>query len=172
VITDKEKKEIILLNEAIPFERILLIYQKEKKEISIKEALELAKENSLDLFCVSPTATPPVCKILDYKKYLFDLNKEKKTKKDSSHKSLRISCKIESNDLDIKLNKVVKWIIGGSGVKIEIFMAGKEKIYPWIALEKCEKIVGLLKDKSNKIEIREGIKKHANTFFFLANKKK
>jgi translation initiation factor IF-3 len=100
------KKKMELVNEQILFERILLIDGDERTEMETKKALEIATKKALDLFCVSPSATPPVCKIIDYKKHLFSVNKEKRKKKDAPLKELRISYKIDKHDLNIKLRKV------------------------------------------------------------------
>ena len=96
-----------LLNENIPFSRVLLINEaKEKEVISNQEALKRAKEAGLDLFCVAPQASPPVCKLINYQKHLFELNKKQKNKKENTNKEIGFSFNIAENDLKVKLEKV------------------------------------------------------------------
>ena|SRR5437868_1057578 len=97
-----------LLNEKIPFSHFLLVNGEEKINITKQEALHRAKESGLDLICVSPSATPPVCKLINYQKYLFELGKKKKYKKEVTQKEIRISFAIEESDLQVKLNKIRK----------------------------------------------------------------
>lgn len=78
----KEKEKKTLLNNDIPSNEVLLIDENGQKKIILKEkAIEKAKELGLDLICVSLKNIPPVCKILDYKKLLFDIKKKNKKKK-------------------------------------------------------------------------------------------
>ena|ERR1700743_2562681 len=95
-----------LLNENIPFSRVLLINEHGKEIVTSQEALNRAREVGLDLFCVAPNATPPVCKLINYQKHLFELNKNKKRPKENTSKEISFSFNIEENDLKIKLEKV------------------------------------------------------------------
>jgi len=100
----KLTKPILLVNEKIPFSQVLLIGE-EKIVLSKQEALQRAQEKNLSLLCVAPTANPPVCKLVDYQKYLFAL-KKKKTKKTGLNKEIRISFRSAEQDLQIKLTKI------------------------------------------------------------------
>lgn len=105
VLKGKKNEKKPLLNENIPFRWILLIGEdgQEKKEITRQEALNLAKEVGLDLWCVSPSANPPVCKLVNY----YQLSKQKKVKKQKINKEISISYNIEESDLErIKLSKI------------------------------------------------------------------
>ena len=105
-----ETPKLSFLNENIPFSRVLLVIDKEEKEIvTLQEALKRAKKLCLDLFCVAPDKNPPVCKLLDYRKYIFELSKKKKDKKENICKEVRISFNIGEKDLKDKLEKVDKW---------------------------------------------------------------
>src|ERR1700748_1228751 len=108
VLKDKKVENSQFLNENIPFSRVLLVTSTEEKEvIDRQEALKRAKKLSLDLLCVAPTKNPPVCKLIDYQKHLFELSK-KKAKKDNVCKEIDISFNIGENDLKIKLEKIQK----------------------------------------------------------------
>lgn len=104
-----EVHKLRFLNENIPFSQVLLVTDKEEKKIITRqEALAQAKELGLDLFCVAPTKSPPVCKLINYQKYIFELGKKKKDKKENICKEIRISFNIGKNDLKVKLEKVQK----------------------------------------------------------------
>src|SRR5437764_7475204 len=92
------------LNENIPFSQVLLVGE-EKIVLSKQEALQKAQAANLSLLCVAPQANPPVCRLIDYQKYLFELNK-KKNGKEKTNKELRISFGIAKNDFQIKLDKI------------------------------------------------------------------
>src|SRR3954454_4510899 len=111
-MTPKDKKidNSQFLNENIPFSQVLLVISEEEKAVvSRQEALNRAQKFGLDLFCVAPTKNPPVCKLINYHKYLFELGKKKKDKKENVCKEVKISFNIGENDLKIKLGKITKW---------------------------------------------------------------
>ena len=109
VLKDKKIENSQFLNENIPFSQVLLVTSKEEKKIITRqEALDQAKELGLDLFCVAPTKSPPVCKLINYQKHIFELSKKKKDKKENICKEIRISFNIGKNDLKVKLGKVQK----------------------------------------------------------------
>ena len=173
VLKDRKIENLQLLNENIPFSQVLLVTSKEEKEvISRQEALDRAKSLGLDLFCVAPTKNPPVCKLINYQKHLFELSKKKKDKKENNCKEIRFSFNIGENDLKVKLGKIEKWIGEGATVKVNLVMVGKEKTRPDLAQEKCQKIITELKAKSPKIELRENIRRHLGTLYFFLYKKR
>lgn len=98
--------------------------------MSAKEALKLAKEADLDLVKIAPTAKPPVCKIINYGKYRYELaRKEKEAKKKQKTvdtKEVRLSPNIESNDLNTKANMARKFIQKGDKVKVTLRFRGRE----------------------------------------------
>ena len=109
VLKDRKIESSQFLNENIPFSQVLLVISKEEKEvISRQEALDRAQSLGLDLFCVAPTKNPPVCKLIDYHKHLFELSKKKKDKKENICKEVRFSFNIGENDLKVKLGKIEK----------------------------------------------------------------
>src|SRR5436190_16318202 len=100
-MTPKDKKidNSQFLNENIPFSQVLLVISEEEKAvISRQEALNRAKKLGLDLFCVAPTKNPPVCKLINYQKYIFELNKKKKDKKKNDYKEIEFSLRIGKED--------------------------------------------------------------------------
>mgnify|MGYP000977358413 CR=1 FL=1 len=94
-----------------------------------REALEKANEYNLDLFCVAPNGTPPVCKILDYGRYRFELQKKNKEAKRNQHttelKPLRLSPVIDTHDYETKLKQARNWLESGLKVKADMRFRGR-----------------------------------------------
>ena len=95
-----------------------------------RDALRMAEEAGLDLVKIAPTAKPPVCKIVDYGKYKYDmLRKEKEAKKKQRTieiKEIRLSPNIDTNDLNTKINAARKFLTKGDRVKITLRFRGRE----------------------------------------------
>lgn len=98
--------------------------------ISSREAQKMADEKHLDLVKISPTAKPPVCKIMDYSKFKFDqAKKEKEARKKQKVveiKELRLSPNIDTHDVQVKVKKAVEFLKAGNKVKISIRFRGRE----------------------------------------------
>ena len=98
--------------------------------MSSREAMKLAQEAELDLVKIAPTAKPPVCKIIDYGKYRYEMaRKEKEARKKQKTveiKEVRLSPNIESNDLNTKINAARKFITKGDKVKVSLRFRGRE----------------------------------------------
>jgi len=89
-----------------------------------------AREEGLDLVEISPTAKPPVCRILDFGKYLYTLEKEEKQARKKQHviqlKEIKITSKIKEHDYQTKLRSAVKFLERGDKVKLTMFFRGRE----------------------------------------------
>lgn len=98
--------------------------------MSAREAQKLADEKNLDLVKISPQAKPPVCKIMDYSKYKFDLaKKEKEAKKKQKvieTKEVRLSPNIDTHDVQTKVKNAIKFLKAGNKVKVSIRFRGRE----------------------------------------------
>lgn len=98
--------------------------------VSSAEARRLAEEKDLDLVMISPNAKPPVCKIMDYGKYIYEQSKKekeaKKKQKVVSIKEIRVSLTIEEHDIDIKAKNARKFLLDGDKVKITVRFRGRE----------------------------------------------
>lgn len=121
-----------MINEQIKDKEVRLIGENGDQlgVIPVREALKLAQEAELDLVKIAPTAKPPVCKIIDYGKYKYELvRKEKEAKKKQKTvelKEIRLSPNIETNDLNTKINATRKFISKGNKVKITLRFRGRE----------------------------------------------
>ena len=98
--------------------------------MSSREALQLAEEAGVDLVKIAPTAKPPVCKIVDYGKYRYELaRKEKEARKKQKVieiKEIRLSPNIDTNDLNTKINAAKKFLTKGDRVKVTLRFRGRE----------------------------------------------
>ena len=101
--------------------------------MSLEAAMNLAAERKLDLVNIAPTAKPPVCKILDYGKYSYELQKKekeaKKKQKITQVKEIRLSTFIEEHDLAVKASNAAKFLKEGDKVKVSLRFKGREKDY-------------------------------------------
>lgn len=101
--------------------------------VSNREAQELALEKKLDLVKISPTAKPPVCKIMDYSKHRFDQQKRekeaRKKQKTVSMKELRLSPNIDTHDVNVKVKKAKEFLKNGDKVKVSMRFRGREVGY-------------------------------------------
>ena len=122
----------LMINEQIRDKEVRLIGEDGQQLgiMSAKEAFKLALEAELDLVKIAPTAKPPVCKIIDYGKYRYELaRKEKEAKKKQKVieiKEVRLSPNIDTNDLNTKVNNAKKFISKGNKVKVTLRFRGRE----------------------------------------------
>ncbi|MCL2016921.1 MAG: translation initiation factor IF-3 [Defluviitaleaceae bacterium] len=98
--------------------------------VSAKEAQKIADNKRLDLVKISPTAKPPVCKIMDYSKFKFDQHKKEKEARKKQRtvniKELRLSPNIDTHDINVKVKKAIEFLSAGDKVKITIRFRGRE----------------------------------------------
>lgn len=113
--------------------------------MSKQEALRIAADQGLDLVEISPDASPPVAKIVDWGKYNYQrtkqMQKNKKTAKALEMKQIRFGLKIGEHDLDIKMSKVRKFLETGHKVKLTIFYRGRELAHKEIGFKLAERVI-------------------------------
>ena len=125
-------KQDFLINEEIEFSKVQVVNSDGQKIglMPTEKAIELAEEEGLDLVLVSPNPANPVCKILDYSKYKFEMNKRakesKKKQKTIEVKEVRISPNIDKHDLEVKAKNASKFIDAGNKVKVTMRFRGRE----------------------------------------------
>lgn len=107
--------------------------------MSARDAQKIADDKNLDLVKISPNAKPPVCKIMDYSKYKFDLaKKEKEAKKKQKvieTKEVRLSPSIDTHDVETKVKNAIKFLKAGNKVKVSIRFRGREMARQDAAIE-------------------------------------
>jgi translation initiation factor IF-3 len=127
-LVDKEQR----INEKIQVREVRLIDEKGEQRgiVPTVEAMEMARRAGVDLVEVSPTASPPVCKLLDYGKYRFEQEKKlreaKKKQKLVKLKEIRMQPKIEEHDLAFKTKHIAEFLGEGFKVKVTIRFRGRE----------------------------------------------
>ncbi|RLD66946.1 MAG: translation initiation factor IF-3 [Bacteroidetes bacterium] len=99
----------------------------------INEALSMAVDQGYDLVEISPSATPPVCRVIDYKKFLYEQKKKQKEIKAKSAKvvvkDIRLGPNIDDHDFNFKLKHAKKFLSDGAKVKVDVFFRGRSIIY-------------------------------------------
>ncbi len=122
----------LMINEQIRDKEVRVISETGEQlgVMSSKEAMKLAEEAGVDLIKIAPTATPPVCKIMDYGKYRYEqARREKEAKKKQKTievKEVRLSPNIDTNDLNTKVNMARKFLTKGDKVKVTLRFRGRE----------------------------------------------
>ena len=118
--------------------------------MSRSDALKAAEEAGVDLVEISPNAAPPVAKIVDWGKYQYqkmkELQKNRKSSKQSELKQMRFGLKIGTGDLEIKLRKIREFLTAGHKVRIQIFYRGREMAHKELGYEMIDRIVALLEE--------------------------
>ena len=141
-----------MINEQIRDKEIRLIGEDGEQLgiMSTREAMKLAAEAELDLVKIAPTAKPPVCKIIDYGKYKYELTrKEKEAKKKQKTvdvKEVRLSPNIDTNDLNTKVNNAKKFIQKGNKVKVTLRFRGREMAHMQTSKHILDDFADMLKD--------------------------
>ena len=118
--------------------------------LQTKEAQRMADESELDLVMISPNAKPPVCKIMDLGKYIYEQSKKekeaKKKQKVTVIKEIRCSLTIEENDIAIKAKNARKFLLDGDKVKVTVRFKGREATLGHLGLKILENFVSKLED--------------------------
>ncbi|MBN2858125.1 MAG: translation initiation factor IF-3 [Candidatus Delongbacteria bacterium] len=119
--------------------------------VSSEEARKIALEKNLDLVEIAPTAKPPVCKIIDYGKYRYELQKKEKELKKKQHtvslKTIRImSVNIDNHDIEIKSKKAREFLDEGNKVKVFLQFRGREIVHKEMGIELLKTFYGFLED--------------------------
>lgn len=141
-----------LLNEEIR-EKEIRVIGSDNEQLGIlptKEALKLAEEKELDLVMIAPTANPPVCRIMDYGKFLYEQSKKdkeaKKRQKVVDIKEVRLSPTIEEHDITIKANNARRFLQDSDKVKVTVRFRGREADYSHIGFEILKSFSGRLEE--------------------------
>ncbi|MDP4178865.1 MAG: translation initiation factor IF-3 [Bacillota bacterium] len=141
-----------LLNEEIR-EKELRVLGDDNAQLGIlssKEALRIAEEKELDLVMISPNANPPVCRIMDFGKYIYEQAKRdkdaKKKQKIVSLKEIRLSPTIEEHDILIKANNAKKFLLDEDKVKVTVRFRGREADYSFIGRKILDSFIAKVQD--------------------------
>lgn len=118
--------------------------------IATAEALKMAEAKELDLVEVAPNAKPPVCRLMDYGKYLYEKQKRerdaRKSQKQIEIKEVRLRPKTDKHDVDVVLRKIRKFIGSGNKVRVRIRFRGREIAHPDVARNIMQEVATAVKD--------------------------
>jgi len=128
--------------------------------VPFEEAARLAIERKLDLVQVTEKVMPPVCKIIDYGKYLYSLQKKTKIKKAGQLKTIRLGFNISTHDLEIRAKQTENFLKKGNNVRVEMVLRGREKALVEFARGKIKQFLEIL-EKKIPIKIERDLKKEA-----------
>jgi translation initiation factor IF-3 len=140
------------INEEIRAPQVRLIGPdgQNKGVVPLAEALRLAEEAELDLVEVAPNADPPVCRVLDYGKFLYErAKKEREARKAQAKveiKEIRLRPKTSEHHRSFKIRNARRWLTEGKKVRVRVRFRGREITYPEIALEDLKEIAEELAD--------------------------
>jgi translation initiation factor IF-3 len=137
------------------------------------EAVRLAKEKGLDLVEISPTADPPVCKITDYGKYLYQQNKkaheQRKSHKGTQLKEVKFRPNTAEHEYQVRKNQIIRFLGDGHKVKAMIFHRGREMAHQEVGRKKMDR---LLKEITDYAQLELGPRMEANILMALLAPKK
>lgn len=142
------------INREITAKEVRLVDEEGKQlgVLTFGEAMILAEERNLDLVNMSPTQVPPVCRLLDYGKYRFDMIKKekeaKKNQKQTEMKEVWLSMTIEEHDLNVKAKQAEKFLKGGDKVKVSIRLRGRQMAHSQIGIQVMNDFYDILKEIS------------------------
>lgn len=133
--------------------REIRVLDEDKKPLGVlptAQVIQMARERGLDLVEIAPTAQPPVCRIMDYGKFLYEQHKKdheaKKHQKQIQLKEIKFRPKISVHDYDFKMKHVKRFLGEGNKVKITVMLRGRERQKPELGLQVLDRVRADLKD--------------------------
>ena len=159
------ERKFIRVNHRIRVPKIRLIGSDGKQIgiVSVDEGVKKAQEESLDLVEISPTASPPVCRIVDFGKYLYTLEKQEKEAKRKQHviaiKEIKVSPNIDIHDYQTKLRSAIGFLERGDKVKLTLMFRGREAARPELGHRVLNRFTEDIADVGV-LEKSEGLERH------------
>jgi len=141
---------------------------------TLSQALDTAKEKGVDLILVTDKTTPPICKLGDYGKYLYSLQKKEKKNIAGSHhsetKNLQLSFNISDNDIGTRVNAAEKFLNKGDKASIELRLRGRENQLAEVGFQKMNKFLEMMRSRME-IKMDQEIKKEVKKLTMIISKK-
>ncbi|MEA3295576.1 MAG: translation initiation factor IF-3 [Patescibacteria group bacterium] len=161
-IHNRIKRKRIFINNQIRAEKVRLIDAKGENIgiLDLNEAIEKAKQENLDLIQITEKTDPPICKIMNYGKYLYIKEKKEKTgnKAKIELKGIRLKFNISSHDLETRAKQAEKFLKKGNKIRIEMKLRGREKALFDFSKEKIKNFLEIL-NKIIPIKIEQDLKR-------------
>ena len=145
----------LFINEEIKVKEVRVIADNGEQfgVMSTDDALEKAYAMGLDLVLIAPTATPPVCRIMDYGKYRYERDKREKEAKKKQQtvdvKEVQLSCRIDTHDFQTKANNAIRFLKGGDKVRVVLSFKGREMAHTEVGYEIIGKFLELCSEYGN-----------------------
>jgi translation initiation factor IF-3 len=175
VIEKRRNRDLPQINERIRFPKIRVI-DVDGAQVGVvtpQDALRLAEERELDLVLVSDKADPPVCRIMDYGKFKFELEKKAREAKKKQHtadvKEVKMRYKIEEHDYQVRVNQAERFLKSGDKVKATITFRGREIQHSDLAEELLKRMATDLQELA---EVQQAPKKEGRNMMMLLSPKK
>ena len=139
--------------------------------MGLEKALQIAQERNLDLIQVTEKVEPPVCKIMDYGKYLYQLKKKEKVTrpKGGELKGIRLGFNISQHDLEIRAHQAEKFLKEGDKIRVEMILRGREKALGEFAKGKMNQFLEIL-EKLIPIKIERELKRESRGLTMIISK--
>lgn len=143
----RENKEELRINEQIRVHEVRLVAAdgRQRGVVPLAEALQAAREAGLDLVEVAPMTSPPVCRLLDYKKYRYEKEKQKREGRSRQRatqlKELRFRPRIEDHDYQTKMRSLMKFLKRGNKVKVTLVFRGREMVHQEFGQRLLERVL-------------------------------
>ncbi len=147
-------------------------------KMTVAQAMKITQEKGLDLVEVSPLANPPVCRIIDYGKFLYKIAKQERQQKAKQKKievkGIRIRPGTGTHDLDFKIKQTIGFLNDGNKIKIEMMLRDREKKFGDLALKKMSAFIKEISDsmKEEKIVLEQLPKRNPGGFVAVISKAK
>lgn len=136
--------------------------------VALEKGLQMAREREMDLVEVAPNAKPPVCKILDFGKFLYRQKKQdqkqKKSQKQGEVKGIRLSMRTDTHDLEVKAAKATEFLKSRNLVKVALILRGRELSHMNLAYDKMKIFAEMLAQSG---QIDEPAKKQGNNIIMI-----
>ena len=164
----------LMINEEIRDPQVRLIAENGDQLgiVDVREAQKMADDRELDLVKISPNSNPPVCKLMDYGKYRFEMSKREKEQKKNQKiielKETRLSATIDVRDMEIKAKQTIKFLADGDKVKVSIRFRGRQITHGEIGMDVMTRFYEMLGDSA--IKEREPKMEGRSLFMILAPK--
>ena len=150
------------VNRQIRAHEVRVIDENGEQKVVMKtfDAIRMAEEAGLDLVEVSPNANPPVCKILDFGKYRYELEKKQRDAKKNQAvikvKEIRMQPKIDKHDLETKSKFIAEFLTEGNKVKVSIRFRGRELAHPELGKDVLDRILEILSENGVQYNLDKG----------------
>ncbi|MGH7885854.1 MAG: translation initiation factor IF-3 [Thermodesulfobacteriota bacterium] len=118
---------------------------------NLDEALQISEETGVDLVEIAPNANPPVCRLMDFGKFKYELKKQQAAKKQKVQalKEIKFRPNIGDHDLEVKINHIKEFLDAGHKTRVRIFFRGREIVHPELGRNLAERVYEMVKEKGS-----------------------